>query len=489
MDENLCQELLANLQLEQTRKTALTEIKNTLISSSNASAISNSFLKSPELLNCLEDANSEQTLLACDILSICMSTLAIDESSEVKNVIEKSLSHVNPRVQAFGLRELRRIVQSRSVDGFVNETLILLVIKCLASDDTSVGTPAIELLRLMLPRFVQLRSVLENLEGLLGKGDVVRCRLYELAVRLAKQSEELLAAMDKFLKKAVQELDGEDVLLQLNVLQILSELSEGNHGMAYLENNGVFDKLMVKIQGLGEDPLGTILIPGLMKFYGGVAAIHPAKVYDGYPKVIEMLFDCLASEDMTILPTAYDTLGCIAAANEGKRQLHYKHGAALKKTLQHFSKVIRNLPNDLKIRLLGCLRSMFAVDSADNQISSITQEWYGNLAEQENLNLVMDYIKNPFPDMKRAALGLLKAIVGHRWGQTYLLNTGGFVEYLLDRKQEADKDVVLDKYEVIRVLAASTVFDEQTASELRRYVAEGAFYVQGITEVAIEGAS
>ena len=101
----------------------------------------------------------------------------------------------------------------------------------------------------------------------------------------------------------------------------------------------------------------------------------------------------------------------------------------------------------------------------------------------------MDYIKNPFPDMKRAALGLLKAIVGHRWGQTYLLNTGGFVEYLLDRKQEADKDVVLDKYEVILVLAASTVFDEQTASELKRYVAEGPFYVHGITEVAIEGAS
>ncbi|KXJ73008.1 hypothetical protein RP20_CCG016736 [Aedes albopictus] len=489
MDENLCQELLANLQLEQTRKTALTEIKNTLISSNN-STLSNSFLKSPELLNCLEDANSEQTLLACDILSICMSTLAIDESSEVKNVIEKSLSHANPRVQAFGLRELKRILQSPP-DGFVNETLILLVIGCLASEDTSVGTQSIELLRLMLPRFVQLRSVSENLEGLLEKGDVVRCRLYEVAVRLAKQSEELLTAMEKFLQKAIKELDGEDVLLQLNVLQILSELSEGNHGMAYLENNGVFDKLMAKIKRLGDDPLGTILVPGLMKFYGGVAAIHPAKIYDGYPKIIEMLFDCLLSDDMSILPTAYDTLGCIALPSEGKRQLHYKHGAALKKALKHFSAVIRNLPNDLKIRLLGCLRSMFDVDSAaaDNQISSLTQSWYDNLAEQDNLNLVMDYIKNPFPDMKRAALGLLKAIVGHRWGQTYLLNTGGFVEYLLDRKQEADKDVVLDKYEVILVLAASTVFDEQTASELKRYVLEGPFYVHGITEVAIEGAS
>lgn len=120
---------------------------------------------------------------------------------------------------------------------------------------------------------------------------------------------------------------------------------------------------------------------------------------------------------------------------------------------------------------------------------TITQTWYDYLSEQENLNLVMDYIKNPFPEMTRAALGLLKAIVGHRWGQTYLLNTGGFVEYLLNRKREADKDVVLDKYEVIRQLASSTVFDEQTTSQLKRYVAEGAFFVHGITEVAIEGAS
>lgn len=101
----------------------------------------------------------------------------------------------------------------------------------------------------------------------------------------------------------------------------------------------------------------------------------------------------------------------------------------------------------------------------------------------------MDYIRNPFPDMRRSALALLRAIVSYRWGQTFMLNTGGFVEYMLDRKQEVDKDVILDKYEIIQQLAMSTVFDQQTQAEFKRYVAEGAFFVQGITEVAIEGAS
>lgn len=299
-----------------------------------------------------------------------MSTLVIDETTEVKNVIEKSLSHVNPKVQTFGLRELGRILVSPP-DNFVNETLILLVINCLKSDDTSVGTNSIELLRLMLPKFVQLRSVQENLEAVLSQGDVVRCRLYELAVKLSHQSEEQLTSVDKYLQKAVQELDGTDILLQLSVLQILSELSVDNHGMAYLENNGVFRKLMAKIEHLEEDPLAGILVPGLMKFYGNIAATHPAKVYDGYPKIMDLLFECLQSEDMSILPTAYDTLACIVQSSEGKRQIHYKFGAPLKKTLQHFTTVIRNSPNDLKIRLLNCLRSLFSIDSAnvDNQIT------------------------------------------------------------------------------------------------------------------------
>ncbi|XP_055531950.1 26S proteasome non-ATPase regulatory subunit 5-like [Wyeomyia smithii] len=489
MDENQCRELLANLQLEQTRNIALTEIKSTLITANN-SELSQNFLKSPELLECFENANSEQTLLVTDILSICMSNLSIDEPAEVKNVIEKSLSHANPKVQVFGLRELHRLLLAQP-DSFANESVILLVIKCLTSDDTSVGTPSIDLLVLLLPRFVHLRSIQKNLEDVLTKKDIVRCRLYEVAVKVGSQSPALLDSMEKVLHKSVQELEGEDILLQLNVLQVLSELALSDHGMAYLENNGVFDNLMRKTNQLDEDPLAAILIPGLMRCYGSIAAIHPAKIYDGYPKIISLLFDCLLSEDFSVLPVAYDTLGYIAHPSEGKRQIHYKHGALLKKTLKHFHTIIRNLPNELKLRLLSCLQSLFSVDTTviDNQITTITQTWYDYLTEQENLNLVMDYIRNPFPDMRRSALALLKAIVSHRWGQLYMLNTGGFVEYILDRKQEVDKDVILEKYEIIRQLAESTVFDQQTQAELKRYVAEGAFFVQGVTEVAIEGAS
>ena len=99
----------------------------------------------------------------------------------------------------------------------------------------------------------------------------------------------------------------------------------------------------------------------------------------------------------------------------------------------------------------------------------------------------MAYCKNPFPDIKVAALGLLKAICTHKWGQEYLKNSGGFIEYLLDRKTDFDKHAIQEKYDVIKLLSTSTVFDAQIIVELKRYVADGAFYKETITEVAIEG--
>lgn len=237
-----------------------------------------------------------------------MGNLSLDEPSELQSVIEKSLSHTNPSVHAFGLRELRRILKSPP-DSFVTETLILLVIKCLASEETSVGATSIDILVQMLPKFAQLRSVQENLDVLLSKNDIIRCRLYEMAVKLGRQSEDLLHSVEKYLQRALQDLDEEDILLQINILQVLSELSSVSHGMAYLENNGVLDKVMRKTESLEQDPLASLLIPGFMRFYGSIAATQPVKIYDRYPKIIVMLFDCLLSEDLTILPTAYDTLG------------------------------------------------------------------------------------------------------------------------------------------------------------------------------------
>ena len=77
----------------------------------------------------------------------------------------------------------------------------------------------------------------------------------------------------------------------------------------------------------------------------------------------------------------------------------------------------------------------------------------------------------------------------HRWGMEAISNTAGLIEYLLDRRVAADKDVKQEKFIIIRMLSESSIFDAQQLLVLKKYVREGAFFVQGITEVAFEGAS
>jgi 26S proteasome non-ATPase regulatory subunit 5 len=99
---------------------------------------------------------------------------------------------------------------------------------------------------------------------------------------------------------------------------------------------------------------------------------------------------------------------------------------------------------------------------------SITQTWYETLTPTGDLTFVMSYCKNPFPEFKLAGLALLKAIVGHRWGQDAVLRTGGFIEYLLDRRVDNNKDATLDKYEVVTILSESPVFDAHQLLQLKR---------------------
>lgn len=73
--------------------------------------------------------------------------------------------------------------------------------------------------------------------------------------------------------------------------------------------------------------------------------------------------------------------------------------------------------------------------------------------------------------------------------QQAICNTGGFIEYLLDRSMACAKEVKQEKFEIVKILSDTNVFDAQTLSQLKKYIREGAFYVQGITEVAYEGST
>lgn len=159
-------------------------------------------------------------------------------------------------------------------------------------------------------------------------------------------------------------------------------------------------------------------------------------------------------------------------------------------TLIEIGKRIHDLPTPLKVRALNCLETLFQCDASDatnNQISSITEQWFSSLTETNQLTFVQEFCRNPFPEIKIAALGLLRSVCNYTWGQRALNNTAGFIEFLLDRNAEFDTDIRYIKYNILKAIADSRAFDENTSQQIRKYVNDGVFYVQGVMEVATEG--
>lgn len=166
------------------------------------------------------------------------------------------------------------------------------------------------------------------------------------------------------------------------------------------------------------------------------------------------------------------------------------HGSKLNETLNDVGKSIHNLPIPLQTRALNCLEIVFQSEAEslpNNQVSTITERWFTSLTGTNQLTFVQDFCRNPFPEIKIAALGLLRSICGYKWGQRALSETAGFIEYLLDRNTEFDKDAIHEKFNVIQTLADSTEFDASTVLQIRQYISDGAFYTRGIMEVAVEG--
>lgn len=231
------------------------------------------------------------------------------DTPNFSRLLEPSLSHQNQNVRLLALNELIRILHRRPDINAFNENLTIAVIKCLESQLTTVGSAAIEILSKILLVSYKENAIKTNLLQLLEQRDVVRCRVYEVAVNLARASPEMLDEVEPIISRMIGELDSDDILFKLNLLELLVILAEQNHGVVYLEEKGVFQLVTRQVEEVSKHPLGSILIPGYMKFFGKIAYSQPQRIILGYPRMVHSLFDCILAGEIGAMPTALDTLG------------------------------------------------------------------------------------------------------------------------------------------------------------------------------------
>lgn len=435
--------------------------------------------------------------MACDILSLCLSSLDLNsEKDDNVLLIDDMIRHPNESVKLIGLTQLERLVR-KEPDQMRNPSLVAEVIRCLELRSTSIGSLAVKILNQLLPRHFDAPEVSEAIESAGCTSSIAKCRVYDVVVTFSCNSAQNMRRVEKILERIIADLSSDDLLLQLSVMEILSQLVVKDYGLAYLEEQGLFPRLMAALENID---MMHILFPGFIKFFGSVANAHPDKIFTKFSHICKPLFETIISNDSSTLSPCLETLGVLGRSKHGKIGLS---GLSLvcpegdmKMVLMEMAMFLSTLPTEEQIRILNCLELLFRLEaegedgdnsSPDNRICLITESWYKFLDRGPGLKILMAYLRNPFPDIKLAGFGVLKSIVDYPWGQAAVADTAGLLEYILDRGADFNTEAFQAKFEILLVLNRfNGDFSEAQQKEIKEYVAKGPFYKKGITEVAIE---
>ncbi|XP_076347712.1 26S proteasome non-ATPase regulatory subunit 5 isoform X2 [Tachypleus tridentatus] len=285
------------------------------------------------------------------------------------NELIKCLCHSHPEVQNVALSQVVRCSKdpSAAAEMMSKTELLTCIIECLAIEDINIAQNASTVLKNLgkdiqaLHVFIS-QPVKDAIDGVLQQGDIPRLRMLELLAILACSSYEalLIVSRSAFLDVLLNELNGTDILVKLNCLELLSQLVETKHGLLYLEEMGVLLKMKNILLNQAEDPLGDFLTPGLLKFFGSVGSHKPRKVCKEYEGILDLIFQ-LIQGNSSCRVVAIDTLGVLGKSAEGKRTLS-DEGEKMINCLKVIGDYIESAVVDLRIRSLNCIRNLLHVE-------------------------------------------------------------------------------------------------------------------------------
>ena len=152
----------------------------------------------------------------------------------------------------------------------------------------------------------------------------------------------------------------------------------------------------------------------------------------------------------------------------------------------------------VSIRSLACLADLFHISTNDRTSStawSLTEQIY-RLCNRvfSVLTVVIQIAMQPFVDLRLSAYRCLLELTRSPWALNIMNNEPGFLEFLLNRSTDKDKEGKEAKFAIIESICqnsdqAKLAMGNVNYLKLRRYVNEGAFYVEPDANVAFDGSN
>ena len=252
---------------------------NTLLdcSSSNAEVLQVCSVIGPQdLFIFVSTGNSSDELdLVCSVLTKMLNAFPSTELVRMSRHIELGLQHLYKGVRKMCLKLIREKVEMDEVicEMVLQPTMFHLITHLVSDECLECAKYASNIILLLMNNssgFLLISSNLRegfsiDLEGVMGKSDTVRFRVYELGVKISSISREAFEFINNLglITKLIGELESDDVLLKLNCMELLQLLMESPHGVDFVESADVLQKLHHSLISTQDDPFATVLIPGM----------------------------------------------------------------------------------------------------------------------------------------------------------------------------------------------------------------------------------
>ncbi|XP_027882357.1 26S proteasome non-ATPase regulatory subunit 5 [Xiphophorus couchianus] len=455
------------------------------------------------IFSLLNTNEREQVDLCVDILERIL--LALSPLHLVQNYREKlqeGLSHPNDTVKILALTQIGRVVGHPDAVAQIlnNHNILRAVILCIGEEKIAVAKQAIQSLSKIshskpgLDKLFQ-SDLLEVMKEVMDKNDIIRYRIYELVVEISSFSPISLGycANSGLISQLLSELTGDDVLIRATSIEMVTTLAHSQHGRQYLAQQGIMDKISNMIRGADMDPFSSLYLPGLVKFFGNLAITDsPQQVCESYPIFLNKVFDMAMDSDPVMIGVALDTLGLLGSTVEGKQVLQ-KMGENFKSVFLRISQLAGSGATELRVRSLDAISQLLTLqpEHQTEDLLSLTESWFHLLSKQP-MDMIRNISTQPFPELHCGALRIFSAIASQPWGQKMMVNSPGFMEFILDRSTGQSKEAKDAKFKLVGSLlgssTASEILGSQNYIRLKTYLSEGPYYVSAVASVSTEGA-
>ncbi|OWF54683.1 26S proteasome non-ATPase regulatory subunit 5-like [Mizuhopecten yessoensis] len=492
--------LLGSLSLSDNPIEKLEELKTVIFAihpSVLASHIGN--LSFQQLFSLLNTENGDQLELCCDILSRLLTALGPPAVlSNFYTELSHGLSHKAICVQCLSLQQLQLVSEdNQALEELLRRDDILhQIIRLISCDSVDVSSKAIKVISCLGQSAMGLTALytttlLQTLQQVMDSNETVRFRVYELLVKIRQMSVVSLEYTYEsgMLQQLLNEVHKDDILLQLNCIELLSDLALSEHCLVFLDQQGIISKLDNMIASVESDPMAGLLLPGLIKFFGGMARFHPKEVCSEKSVFMNTVLDNTSNSAMASM--AIQTVGFIGSTPEGKVALD-KWGGKLSASVSDIAAVLRSGTTELKINALQAVERLLTlkVEDQTTELLALTEKWF-NLLGREPLRTILEITQQPFTDLRCVAYQVFVAMATQQWAQECMNKFPGLTEFLLDRLTESTKEGKDAKHALVKTLAespfAANSFGNPFYVKLKAYCVQGPYFLRAQAEVAMEG--